>query len=193
MDNWNVYSERITLALKELQKWQIICFGTWSVFPFTRDKKVICFLNSICETEFFNKILLFIHSCWNGKQTNKEADSIYKMLTSFEWDEDSVHMKDEDSSQGAIDFLGGVELLSKFILKNNKKDISNCAFQIFNRMDYKINFSEDNFEVKLMEILLENEKKNQLKIIEDISKTKPGDIAIELHHEELINFFSKPV
>ncbi|MCL1918892.1 MAG: hypothetical protein FWG14_11335 [Peptococcaceae bacterium] len=40
MDNRDIYSERISIALKERQKWQAICFGAWSVFPFTKDKRI---------------------------------------------------------------------------------------------------------------------------------------------------------
>jgi len=193
LDNWNKYSESISLAIEQLNKRQIVSFGAWSLFPFTKDKEIMKFIASLSNKIFIDKIISFVYSCWDGKQTIEETKNVYEMLIAFKWDSDEIPMEREDSSQGAIDFLGGVEALSEFVLKGNKNDITQgCAYQILFRIDYKIAFhQEDDIDITVLEDIYTKEMKNQLKMIEDISGSQKEALQIERHHEELISIFAK--
>ena len=196
LDNWNKYSESISLAIEQLNKRQIVSFGAWSLFPFIKDKGIMCFIESLFGEEFVKKIICYIFSCWDGKQTDEETKTVYGELSELILDDDVVvviTIENEDSLKGATDFLDGVLMLSDYILTGNKKMVSKgCAYKPLDRIYYKINFhKEDDIDILILEDIFEKEMKNQLKMIEVISESQRGELQIERHHEELINIFTK--
>jgi len=99
MDSWDKYAESISLAIEQLNKRQIVSFGAWSLFPFTKDKGIMSFIESIFGEAFVEKKISFILSCWDGKQTNEETKTVYGELSELILDDDVITIENENSSE----------------------------------------------------------------------------------------------
>ena len=192
MDDFEKHLEKVSAQLHGLAPYLITGFMAWVLYPIGANNSTTRFVERKSGGELLLVIERFLQSCWNGTAKKEDAAALKKLLVAFEWDDAEVEMEEEDAAQGAVDYLGGVELLTKnWGSARRLSQAEDCALQIFERLNYKIDFSEDESVIKRVNKLISTEKSNQLKIIKHLAASGPSERPIETLHQELIGFLAE--
>ncbi|MFD1839075.1 hypothetical protein [Paracidovorax cattleyae] len=74
------------------------------------------------------KIVLDI---FQGRQEKGSAEHAKSLLEDIEWDVDDVNEDDFDASEGALKFLGVIEMVIDFVLKGGRKNAVTRPFNFW--------------------------------------------------------------
>jgi len=140
MENPTEHANKMRKEIENLSEPQRAKFIAWCIFYFTKDVDAMNFISNHVDKRITKIARNLPYELWDSKLDKFQIKTLLDIINRTDWRHEDVADKDEDASQGALDLLASIQAGLQGLLDNSAADITDCAMNVSNRIDYLINF-----------------------------------------------------
>ena len=185
----DTYQTALVNSFKQLDQKALDRFGVWCCHALTMYPRVFDFSDRLVTgiPGLREKILLNLQNIWDFKPYDPEFLKRLVDADSIDWDYDDIDDRDDAAAVGLEYLLGAVYLLGQWKATNDIADLTGCAEQLVNWVDYLEQF--ELIAVDLSAAPFQVEAAAQIQFLEDLKNNTVTSTDMFKYHEWLAKNF----